>query len=316
MSKPTVSALMPVRLRTDSYTEIKWLRQAVQSCLDAAADVDLDIVIIDDCSFRPLQEVLAPFVADPRLQFIRNPVNMGLIRALNRGVKVARGDYIARIDADDFWQPNRFAVQFAAFERDPNLALSFGGMTLVNEKDEITDLHVRSFEWAEAIRFAQHVGCPIPHGSILARTSVMRVMGGYPYHLHTHHSEDFALWVRLLRFFKVKGEEALLLGYRIHGRSVSAENRAMQSANTHHIMEEFRRYGPADDFVAAMQRLPDFLGKSLLDVGVLLHDLWRYGGEVSAPLSAVNDLRRVLYDRVVTVQSSEGGTCQMIISEF
>lgn len=315
-SSPTVSVLMPVRLKDDQFAHVQWLDQAIASVFQSLSGHNFELLLIDDCSIPPLRNSLPRWLDEGQIRLVENATNLGLIRSLNAGLAASRGEFIARIDADDFWQPGRIEIQLGALRSDPDLALSFGSMNLVNHHGAFMELHTRSFGWAEAIQFSQHVGCPIPHGSILIRASVLKAIGGYPYEPASLHTEDFALWSRLLRFFKAKGEEQVFLNYRIHDGSVSKEFQSVQSANTQAVMNSFRRYGPADDFVAAVQRLRASLNMPLLELGLTLHELWRYGGEIRLQPALIADLRRILFDRVTSIAETDDGLSRAVVSEF
>jgi glycosyltransferase involved in cell wall biosynthesis len=299
MTSVLISTLIPVCLKNDGFTEVSWLRSALASAVSALAVYDYEIILIDDFSILPLERLIPEIELNPHIRVIRNPVNLGLIRSLNRGLYEAKGSFIARLDADDLWEPGRIPIQLAAFDAIPDLALSFGSMTLVNEAGEPIEVHTRSFTWAQAISFSQTVGCPIPHGSILVRAEVLKQLGGYPYDNLSTHSEDFHLWYFLMRFFKVQGERTLFLKYRIHERSVSAENRSQQNNNSQMIMANYRRIGNGDDFVASIERLSDIMGLSLIELGLKMHQLWRIGGELTVPDQAVVCVRKLLFDRVI-----------------
>ena len=101
---PRVSVLMSV------YNETSYLRQSVQSILDQTF-LNFEFVIINDGSTDDTQKILETF-ADPRIRIIRQP-NTGLTKALNRGLKLCRGEFIARIDADDLSMPDRLEQQLA-----------------------------------------------------------------------------------------------------------------------------------------------------------------------------------------------------------
>jgi glycosyltransferase involved in cell wall biosynthesis len=314
--QPLVSILLPVRLKTDGFKVVNWLRQAIDSVFEASKGLAVELIIIDDESMPPLKEVLSDLMSDPRIVCLRNNRNIGLIRALNLGLTKARGRYIARIDADDRWRPNKLHAQLYAFELDPDLAISFGSMNLISDDEEQLEVHTRMFNWPETIEFAQKIGCPIPHGSILARTDLMKRVGGYPYEPLAIHSEDFRLWSRVLRFFKVSGLSEVVLDYRVHDKSVSSEFRSTQSQNTQGIMQAFRDYGPADDLMLAFSRLSKETGKSTLELGFLAYELWRFGGEISLHHSSLNELRRILFDRVLLISSKSGDERTVVVTEF
>src|SRR5258707_849690 len=102
---PRVSVVMSV------YNGEKYLGEAVDSIL-AQTFTDFEFIIIDDGSEDRSPELIEAYV-DSRISFLRNEKNVGLTRSLNKGLQVASGEYIARMDCDDVSLPDRFAKQVA-----------------------------------------------------------------------------------------------------------------------------------------------------------------------------------------------------------
>ena len=318
MTQPNVSVLMPVRLKSDTYRECEWLFAAIQSVLKELRQHEGELIIIDDKSEPPIEDVISgKFGAEKSIKIIRNERNYGLIRSLNRGLGVAEGQFIARVDADDTWAPNCIKTHLSAFKADSDLGLSFGSMNLVSDKDEKIDTHIRSFDWEGTIGFSQNVGCAIPHGSIMIRKDILKLVGGYPYEPASIHSEDFNLWSTISRFFKVCGHEEILLNYRVHDKSVSADNQQRQSDNTQIIMDKYRKMGKPSVFVSAHQKLVKALDMDGVSFGHKLYELWRFGGEMTIPRGLELEFRRVLFDRVCHVEDAgDSKTWNLKVCDF
>src|SRR2546426_3494714 len=105
MAGPVVTVLMPV------YNGARFLANAMNSVLGQTFG-NFELLAINDGSSDKTAEILAS-CRDPRLRIVDNGRNLGLIASLNKGLDLARGDYIARMDADDVCYPNRLAVQVA-----------------------------------------------------------------------------------------------------------------------------------------------------------------------------------------------------------
>ena len=105
MHQPKVSVVM------SAYNGERYLREAVESILNQTFN-DFEFIIIDDGSTNSTGQILSSYAAqDPRIVLIRNRENIGLTKSLNKGLALARGEYIARMDADDVSLPNRFSEQ-------------------------------------------------------------------------------------------------------------------------------------------------------------------------------------------------------------
>jgi glycosyltransferase involved in cell wall biosynthesis len=160
---------------------------------------DLEVIAIDDGSTDATQTVLQAYARrDSRLRVLRNRTNRGLIDALNRGVSAARGEFIARMDADSFAMPERIQRQVGALEHRPEIAVVGTGVDFVDEagKRTVRPRPVRCVEPGGA-RFMALFANPLAHTTIMARTEVMAAhpYGAAPYSLHT---EDYELFTRML----------------------------------------------------------------------------------------------------------------------
>jgi len=112
---PRVSAVVP------AYNVRGWLRAAVESLL-AQTCADHEVIVVDDASTDRSTDVLAD-LADPRLRIVRHHANHGLPGARNTGLALARGAYLALLDADDLARPRRFERQVALLEARPAVGL-------------------------------------------------------------------------------------------------------------------------------------------------------------------------------------------------
>ena len=94
MNKPLVSVIMPV------YNGEKYIKQAVESVYQQG--IPLELLVIDDGSTDHTQEVLSVYEGREDFRYLKNEKNMGAAGSRNRGVKEAKGEYIAYLDADDW----------------------------------------------------------------------------------------------------------------------------------------------------------------------------------------------------------------------
>jgi len=115
MNQPQLTVLMPV------YNGGPFLRSAIESILNQDFS-DFDFLIIDDGSTDGSHEIAASY-ADPRIRLESNGRNLGLIATLNRGLDLARGTYVARMDADDIAFPDRLSKQLTFMEAHPEIGL-------------------------------------------------------------------------------------------------------------------------------------------------------------------------------------------------
>ncbi len=127
MSAPAVSVLLAVR---DGE---RHLSEALDSLL-AQSMRDFELIVVDDGSTDRTGAILAGTAArDDRLRLLRNDVNAGLPRALNRGLEVARAPLLARADADDVYRSDRLARQFAHMMANPQIGVLSSGYNRIDD---------------------------------------------------------------------------------------------------------------------------------------------------------------------------------------
>jgi len=293
------SVLLPVFMRGASVTEVALLDRAIASVLEQDYPGPLEILVIDDGSPMPVADLVRSghLPHRPEIRWERNERNSGLVHTLNRGLALASHPYIARMDGDDRWCPGKIARQFERLHADPDLTIVATGMTIVDAEGRTLDTHLRKDGWGEIMRFSLEVGCPFPHGSVVARRDVYRLLGGYPHDPAFSHCEDYTLWSLWLRFFKPAMVEELLFDYTASSGSVSGLHSAQQRRASGAVNLRLRRQNLQGTLPADMERLATLLGLSVFEAGVACYRLWRYRPMARLPAAALPVLRRILVDR-------------------
>jgi glycosyltransferase involved in cell wall biosynthesis len=186
---PRVSVVLPAR---DGGA---YLADAVASIL-AQSFADLELLLIDDGSRDGAVAALAPLAArDPRLRLLENP-GAGLVAALNYGLGQARGELVARMDADDFARPERLARQVAFLDASPDVALVGAQVAFIDAAGAPTGERSRFPTAPAAVAAALAArGCVIRHPTIVARKAALLAAGGY--RAPCEGAEDYDLWLRL-----------------------------------------------------------------------------------------------------------------------
>jgi hypothetical protein len=204
MTTPRISVVLPV------YNGAADIQKAVDSVL-AQTFGDYELIIINDGS-KDNSAQLLDALQDPRIRLFHQD-NMGLAGTLNRGIGLARGQYIARQDQDDLSHPERFARQLAFMEANPECGLLgtaaqiwVGDQATERAHDHPTDHGSLSFE----LLFNN----PFVHSSIMMRKSVVDAVGGYTTDPARQPPEDYELWSRMARAARVANVPERLLVYR------------------------------------------------------------------------------------------------------
>jgi glycosyltransferase involved in cell wall biosynthesis len=297
-----VSIIVPVHFNDISIEELRLFRRAIESIADQDFPGPFEVLVVDD-SPQPVSSYAEVFDKDIQssIRWIRSHPRGGLVHALNTGLNQARYPLIARLDADDRWCPGKIEEQLSLLANDPDLSIVGTGMSLVHPDGEIFERLIRPGDWTGILRFFVKTGCPFPHGSIVARRDVFRLLGGYSHDPVTAHCEDFALWGTWLRFFKPAMIEKLLYEYTVSPTAKSAVNKDELARASGLVHGTFTRLNLVDRLPAALTNLAEVLGISLLQAGVLAYRMWHYRVPVHLPHDAIGALRTILCDKDVYV---------------
>jgi glycosyltransferase involved in cell wall biosynthesis len=210
MPDPSVSILMTV------FNGERYLRETLESVL-AQTFSDFELIIIDDGSTDKTSEIIHAF-NDPRTVYHHQP-NAGTCRASNKGLSLARGKYVARIDADDICLPERIARQFEFLEMNPDHVLCASRVRIMDAEGNYiytpelpeTDEQVRAF--------MEHSN-PFAHSATCFRKEIADRVGGY-YEPVKSNFEDFIFLYQLGRHGKIYIFPEPLISYRLLPGSLS-----------------------------------------------------------------------------------------------
>jgi glycosyltransferase involved in cell wall biosynthesis len=205
------------------YNGEKYLRKAVDSILNQTFK-NFEFLIINDCSTDETLKILKNY-NDPRITIIKNEKNIGLTRSLNKGLKVARGDYIARQDADDISTPNRLEKELNFLIKRSDYAAVGSFIRVIDENGK--ELHtIEKPITDEAIKaFLKKDNC-IAHGSSVIRMSCLRDINFYDDTIPK--AQDYDLWLRLSGKYKLANIPEYLYFWRYHTGNVSIKNKNEQ----------------------------------------------------------------------------------------
>lgn len=261
-----------------------------------------ELLIVDDGSSPALSVLpdLRVLLRRPDVRLLRVETNRGLTFALNFGLAEAGYDWIARIDADDFWRAGKLRIQLEALAADPDLTLIATSMRLVHAHEPSLDRDdVRGGRWEQMPELVERRHCPIPHGSILARKDVFGALGGYPTDPRFKHCEDFALWAAWMRFFKFVVLDDVLFEYSFSEGQISSRFADQQRRASTLVLESLANLGDYGRIPGAIEEISRALDLSLLDTSKLLCTAWKFFNDilVDSPLEAA--VRSVFPDRQV-----------------
>jgi glycosyltransferase involved in cell wall biosynthesis len=218
-SIPVISVVMPVR------NGERFLAQALDSILCQTFG-DFEFIVVDDGSTDATPHILADYAhANERIHVQRQEAR-GMVPALNLGCELARGTYLARMDADDVASPRRFAEQVSFLERHPRIEVLGAAVLVVDEHDRPL-FPVWYATTNESIRRTLAAGTAFAHPVVMMRRSAFLISGGYRASFDPH-AADYDLWLRMAEFCEFANLPGVLLHYRFHSGGVSFQNLSQQ----------------------------------------------------------------------------------------
>lgn len=220
---PKVSVLMPV------YNAEKYLKRAIESILSQTFD-DWELIIINDGSTDTSRQLIENF-HDDRIFCIDNEKNIGLIKTLNKGIKLCNGRYIARMDADDIALPNRLEKQVLFLDYHPDYIMC-GTNAIVIDNDERPIGKIRNFANNDLLQINLLFSNPFIHPCIMIKKQILEQN---LYDENYKHIEDYDLWCRIARFGKIANLNENLLLYRWHDSNISVLNASVQASTKKEI---------------------------------------------------------------------------------
>lgn len=219
IKSPLVSVIMPV------YNAEKYVAEAIESILNQTF-TDFEFLIFNDGSKDKSAEIVQSYAQkDSRIVFYNYQENRGLPETLNKGIDIAQGKYIARMDNDDISLPHRFERQlafmenneevglcgtwFSAFENNIENIVNVAKMPILDENIKVASLHY----------------CCIAHPTVMAKTSLLK---NNKYDQSFYPADDYELWARLIPLTKLHNIPESLLLYRLHETNISREKTDIQ----------------------------------------------------------------------------------------
>jgi len=218
------------------YNGREYLPESIQSILDQTFS-DFEFLIIDDGSKDDSAKIVGEFAhKDPRVHLITQE-NIGLTRSLNKGIGLARGRYLARMDGDDIALPQRFEKQVAFLDSHPDHVMVGSQVLLIDpDGDPLCEKAQTQFGHQAIDTALLEKGWPLVHPAVMIRTQTLRDMGGYDERYRTNQDHD--LFIRLAERGQVENLPDVLLKYRQHFSSVVFTTALAQSDVLRAILRE------------------------------------------------------------------------------
>lgn len=210
---PKVTVLLAIN-RDDGF-----FKSALDSVLHQTFTNFEILVLANNCTDELWGEILEIAEIDNRIIPVR--LNLGgLTFALNYGLNIAKGEYIARMDADDISYRDRFEKQVEFLDNFSDVVLVGARIRLIDEKS-IPLKHQpkpKPTDFKDILQYSYWT-CPIAHPTVMFRKSNILKLGGYKF---GYYGEDYDLWLRLIEAnYKINNLSEILVDYRMHSQQLS-----------------------------------------------------------------------------------------------
>ncbi len=216
MVKPLVTVLMPV------YNASSYLAEAIESILEQTYR-DFEFLIINDGSTDNSLEIINSY-KDERIRLINNEQNIKLIATLNNGIELAKGKYIARMDADDISLPERLEKQIQFMEGHPEVGLCGSYVRTIGLENNY-DVHFASSH--DEIKFNLFFDTHFPHPAAMLRKSIL-IENELRFEKEFIHAEDYELWNRMAQVTQLAIIPEILVHKRVHPEQISVKYTPIQ----------------------------------------------------------------------------------------
>ena len=215
---PLVTVLM------SAYNGEKYLAEAIDSILNQTYK-NFEFLIIDDGSTDRTSPILEDYSKqDKRILVLKNKENIGLTKSLNIGIKIAKGKYIARMDADDISFPERFEKQVLFMENNLDVVVCGAWAEVFDDKNKYLN---KTPITNEAIKAALFFTSALIHSSVILRMDVM-FKKQLMYNENCTYAQDYELWCRMAPKYKFANIPQVLVKYRDHLGNISSKNKTVQ----------------------------------------------------------------------------------------
>jgi len=212
---PKISIIMSV------YNDANNVSETIESALNQTFS-DFEFIIIDDGSIDKTYHVLKLIQKkDKRIILLKNSTNVGLTKSLNKGIKISKGNWVARIDSGDLWEKEKLEKQIDFLKKNPDTILLGTQAKIIDENYKI----IRKTNYPtndKNIRLSFLKGQnPFMHSSVIFKN-------GYYYNNKVKNTQDFELWCRLYFKGKLANLKQNLVKYQISFSSISYKNKMNQ----------------------------------------------------------------------------------------
>lgn len=237
MNDIKISVIIP------TYNDAPFIERTIRSVINQTYK-NWELIIINDASIDDAEKKILKYVKkNKRIRYFKNKINLGVVENLNRGLRLAKGEFVARLDGDDIWlDPRKLQLQMEYLLYNPQVVLVGSWGYRIDSNDKILEKLQYPIQDKEIRRYMLIENCFI-HSAVMYRRKYVLGIGGYDAAYGI--AQDYELWLRLARNNKVHNIPKYMIGYRINNKGLSRTRYNDQLKNTFLAIKRNRHYYPS-----------------------------------------------------------------------
>ena len=267
---------MKVTILLPAYNAALYLRDSLDSIM-LQAFKDFDVLLIDDGSMDDTSKIAIEYSnIDRRIKYYKNEKNIGLIKTLNKGLSLAKGEYIVRMDADDIMFDDRLYKQVKYMDSNPECFVCGGQMEYIGGLTGMAPILPQKYE---DLLYLSLINCPLYHPTTIIRNSAIKQFG-LKYNDSYKHAEDYKFWSDIIFSHpnSIANIKDVVLFYRISNNQITAKysdeqdliSKIVRRENVQHVLVPYGIKLPEVVNCEIIEKVSSLIRKEHIDAAEIL----------------------------------------------
>lgn len=267
---------MKVTILLPAYNAALYLRDSLDSIMRQAFK-DFDVLLIDDGSMDDTSKIAIEYSnIDRRIKYYKNEKNIGLIKTLNKGLSLAKGEYIVRMDADDIMFDDRLYKQVKYMDSNPECFVCGGQMEYIGGLTGMAPILLQKYE---DLLYLSLINCPLYHPTTIIRNSAIKQFG-LKYNDSYKHAEDYKFWSDIIFSHpnSIANIKDVVLFYRISNNQITAKysdeqdliSKIVRRENVQHVLVPYGIKLPEVVNCEIIEKVSSLIRKEHIDAAEIL----------------------------------------------
>lgn len=267
---------MKVTILLPAYNAALYLRDSLDSIMRQAFK-DFDVLLIDDGSMDDTSKIAIEYSnIDRRIKYYKNEKNIALIKTLNKGLSLAKGEYIVRMDADDIMFDDRLYKQVKYMDSNPECFVCGGQMEYIGGLTGMAPILPQKYE---DLLYLSLINCPLYHPTTIIRNSAIKQFG-LKYNDSYKHAEDYKFWSDIIFSHpnSIANIKDVVLFYRISNNQITAKysdeqdliSKIVRRENVQHVLVPYGIKLPEVVNCEIIEKVSSLIRKEHIDAAEIL----------------------------------------------